>query len=119
MEALVASNTARHETELAHLHGSRFASASETDAGLAWNEARLKRLTGGDKIAARFMNKDYFEFTPTFKLLVVGNHRPVIRTVDDAIRRRVCLVEFKNRPVAPDVMLKEKPREEWPRFCDG
>jgi putative DNA primase/helicase len=51
-------------------------------------------LTGGDKVAARFMRQDYFEFTPQFKLWIVGNHKPGLRSVNEAIRRRFNLVPF-------------------------
>ncbi len=53
---------------------------------------RIKALTGGDKIAARFMRQDFFEFIPQFKLLIAGNHRPGLRSVDEAIRRRLHLI---------------------------
>ena len=49
---------------------------------------KIKTLTGGDKIAARFMRQDFFEYVPQFKLLIAGNHKPSLRTVDEAIRRR-------------------------------
>ena len=52
-------------------------------------ESKLKALTGGDKITARFMRQDFFEFTPSFKLLIAGNHKPGLRSVDEAIRRRI------------------------------
>jgi len=45
-------------------------------------------MTGGDRISARFMRQDFFEFTPQFKLMIVGNRKPVLRNVDDAARRR-------------------------------
>jgi hypothetical protein len=56
--------------------------------------SRIKALTGGDRISARFMKQDFFQYTPQFKLLVIGNHKPGIRSVDEAIRRRLHLLPF-------------------------
>ena len=114
MDALVATNAVRHETELAMLRGARLVSASETEVGAAWAEAQIKKLTGGDPITARFMHRDYFTFQPAFKLLVIGNHAPSIRTVDEAMRRRMNVVEFTRTPPVPDLMLESKLRTEWP-----
>jgi putative DNA primase/helicase len=114
MEALVATNSVRHETELAMLRGSRLVTASETEVGKTWAEARIKQLTGGDPITARFMHRDHFTFKPAFKLLVIGNHAPAIRTVDEALRRRMNVVEFTRTPAVPDLMLEAKLRNEWP-----
>src|SRR5262249_18275897 len=51
-------------------------------------------LTGGDKITARFMRQDFFDFAPTFKLLIAGNHKPRLHTIDEAMRRRLLLAPF-------------------------
>ena len=96
------------------LRGARLVTASETEEGRAWAESRIKQLTGGDKIAARFMRQDFFEFQPTFKLMIVGNHMPALRNVDDAARRRFNLVPFTRKPVQPDRELEAKLRAEWP-----
>jgi putative DNA primase/helicase len=84
----------RHPTDLAGLRGSRLVLCSETAQGRRWAESKIKALTGGDKVSARFMRQDFFEFTPQFKLLVIGNHKPGIRSVDEAIRRRLHLLPF-------------------------
>ena len=84
----------RHPTELANLRGARFVVGSEVDTGRKWNEARLKRLTGGDPISARYIGKDLFEFEPSHTLMIVGNSKPGLRSVDEAIRSRLHLVEF-------------------------
>jgi len=98
----------RHPSELARLCGVRFAVASETEAGSAWNEARLKTLTGGDRIAAREMRQDFFEFEPSHTLIVLGNNAPTIRSVDDAIRRRIQVVPLTRRVQKPDLELPAK-----------
>jgi putative DNA primase/helicase len=95
VETLTASTTDRHPTELAALRGARLVVASEREAGRAWAESRVKMLTGGDKITARFMRQDFFEFVPQFKLTVIGNHKPGLRAVDEAMRRRLLMAEFR------------------------
>ena len=66
----------RHPTDLAGLRGARMVTAVETEEGRRWAESKIKTLTGGDKITARFMRQDFFEYTPQFKLLIAGNHKP-------------------------------------------
>jgi putative DNA primase/helicase len=94
IETFTASNREAHPTDLASLRGARLVTAVETEEGRRWAESRIKALTGGDKIAARFMRQDFFEFTPNFKLLIAGNHKPGLRSVDEAIRRRFHLIPF-------------------------
>ena len=65
-------------------------------------------MTGGDRISARFMRQDFFEFTPQFKLMIVGNHKPVLRNVDEAARRRFLIVPFERKPEHPDRELEQK-----------
>jgi putative DNA primase/helicase len=105
----------RQETELARLNGARLVISQETEQGQYWAEARIKSLTGGDKIAARFMRGDYFEFDPKFKLCIVGNHKPQLRAVDDAMRRRFNLIPFDVRiaPEEKDPNLAEKLKAEY------
>jgi putative DNA primase/helicase len=91
---LIESKHVRHSTEIAMLTGKRFVMASETGDGQAWDEARLKMLTGGDPRTARFMRQDNFTYEPTDKLFIMGNSKPVLRRVDDALRRRFHLVPF-------------------------
>ena len=87
--------TERHPTELADLHGKRLIVCNETQKGRPWDEALVKDLTGGDRLKARRMREDFWEWDPTHKLIVWGNHRPPIRNVDDGIRRRLRLVPFE------------------------
>lgn len=108
METFAASRGDRHPTELARLDGARLVSASETEEGRAWAEARIKQLTGGDPIAARFMRGDFFEFTPKFKLIIVGNHQPSLHNVDPATRRRFNIIPFTHTPANPDPQLEQK-----------
>jgi putative DNA primase/helicase len=116
METFVSSGSERHPTDLAGLRGARLVTAIETEEGRRWAESRIKALTGGDRIAARFMRQDFFEFTPQFKLLIVGNHKPGLRGVDEAIRRRMNLIPFTVTIPAEerDEKLSERLRDEWP-----
>jgi putative DNA primase/helicase len=112
--ALVASNNDRHPTELAKLHGSRIAIANEIESSSKWDEVRIKSLTGGDKVTARFMRQDFFEYQPEFKLVIAGNNKPRIQKVDDAIRRRFHMIPFTVPITNPDKDLPDKLRNEWP-----
>ena len=114
MTTFTASRSDAHPTELARLKGARLVTASETEKGHAWAEAKIKALTGGDRIAARFMRQDFFEFMPQFKLIVVGNHKPTLANVDDAIKRRFHIVPFVRKPTVPDRTLEHKLKDEWP-----
>ena len=82
IETFIASKSEHHPTDLAGLQGARLITAIETEEGRQWAESKLKTLTGGDRIAARFMRQDFFNFTPQFKLVIAGNHRPGLRTVE-------------------------------------
>lgn len=81
-------------TDVARLAGKRFVVASELDESMVFDEARLKDLTGGDVLVARYMRQDFFEFEPTHKLWLYGNHRPTVRGTDEGIWRRIKLVPF-------------------------
>ena len=56
------------------------------EEGRRWAESKLKTMTGGDPLTARFMRQDFFTFVPQFKLNIAGNHKPASRSVDEAIR---------------------------------
>ena len=94
MDTFMETRTDRHPTDMAGLRGARFVAAIETEQGKRWAESKLKNLTGGDKISARFMRQDFFEFFPQFKLFVAGNHKPAIRNIDEAMKRRLHLIPF-------------------------
>lgn len=93
-DTFMASRGDRHLTELAGLRAARLVLVSETDAGRNWAEARIKAVTGGERVRANFMRCDHFEFIPQFKLLVAGNHQPSLTAVGEAMRRRLHLVPF-------------------------
>ena len=105
-----------HPTERADLFGKRFVACNETDRDHQLAEALVKDLTGGDRIRARRMKEDFWEFAPTHKILVATNHRPAIRGTDNAIWRRIRLVPFNATIPAQkqDKAMPEKLRAELP-----
>ena len=94
MDTFMESRNDRHPTDLAGLRGARFVAATETEQGRRWNESKVKEITGGDQVSARFMRQDFFTFFPQFKLVIAGNHKPAIRNIDEAMRRRLHLIPF-------------------------
>ena len=83
--------------DLARLRGMRFVSAIETSEGRALAESFVKAVTGGDRISARFLYTEFFDFEPVFKLWLGTNHKPIIKGGDEGIWRRVRLVPFAER----------------------
>lgn len=116
IETFTVSKGDRHPTDLAGLMGARLVTASETEQGHQWAEAKIKNITGGEKITARFMRGDFFEYVPQFKLVIAGNHKPRLSTVDEAIRRRLHFVPFTVTipPNERDAKLAQKLKAEWP-----
>lgn len=110
MDTFVETRGDRHPTDLAGLRGARFVTAIETEQGRRLNESKVKAITGGDKISARFMRQDFFEYTPQFKPVIVGNHKPAIRNIDEAMKRRMHLIPFTVTipPDRRDARLTEK-----------
>lgn len=113
-ESFIEQHGERHPTDLARLAGVRLVTAAENSAARRLDVALLKRLTGGDTIAARYMRQDYFEFRPQFLPVLVGNHRPRLPSVDDGIARRLHFVEHRVRIADPDPHLPAALRAEGP-----
>jgi len=113
---LVRRDREEHSTELADLHGVRFVASVETAEGGRLDEERVKQLTGGDRIKARYMRKDFFEFSPTHKLFLATNHKPDVRGQDHAIWRRIFLWPFVVTipDDKQDYELPAKLKAEWP-----
>ena len=112
MDTFTATRMDRHSTELAMLSGARLVAASETEAGRAWDEVRVKAMTGGEPVTARFMRQDNFTFRPNFKLLVASNHHPRLQDCGEAMKRRLRIVPFTVRPQLEDLRLEEKLKAE-------
>ena len=97
---LMAKPFESHPTDLAELHGRRVIVCSELKSGDRFDESRVKLLTGGDQLKARRMRQDFFSFTPTHKLFLLGNHRPEVGTGGYAFWRRMRLIPFER--IIPD-----------------
>jgi P4 family phage/plasmid primase-like protien len=98
---LLDANGAAHPTEIARLRGVRFAMASETRPDGKFNESRVKMLTGGDTLSARFMNQNFFDFKPTHTLFLALNHLPAVKSGGDGFWRRLRKIDF-NITIAPE-----------------
>lgn len=112
------SRSDRHSTELAAFYKKRLITSEEPNAGAKWDEGKLKWITGGSQITARFIAQDNFSFSMTGKIIVAANHRPRLATTDNAIRRRLHVVPFEH-PIADedrDNQLDAKLRAEWPKI---
>jgi putative DNA primase/helicase len=102
--------------DVARLDGARFVSAVESEEGQQLSEALVKQITGGEKMSARFLRQEYFEFTPEFKVFFTTNHKPIVKGSDEGIWRRIKLIPFtvtipkdKIDYDLPDKLAKEMP----------
>lgn len=86
-----------HSAELAQLQGLRLVIASEVNQDARFDEAKMKELTGGEAIRARFMRQDFFTFEPTHHLWLMGNHQPEVKAGGDSFWRRLRLVPFLHK----------------------
>jgi len=80
--------------DIAKLDGARLVTTTEPNDGMRFDEGLVKQLTGGDRVSARFLHENEFEFTPQFKLWMATNHKPIIRGTDDGIWRRMAIIPF-------------------------
>jgi P4 family phage/plasmid primase-like protien len=112
------SHNEKHPTEMARLRGARLVTGSETEEGKKWNVTRIKQLTGASsntKIPARLMRQDFFEFVPQCKIFNIGNTKPRLGRVDQAIRDRFLSIPFTVYfpPEKQDKHLADKLKAEW------
>jgi putative DNA primase/helicase len=103
---LMAKIHASHETEIARLAGARMVLCSEVNEDDRFDEAKVKQLTGGDTLTARFMQQDHFSFTPTHHLWLMGNHQPAVRAGGRSFWRRLRLIPF-TREVPEDQVIDD------------
>ena len=94
--------------------GARLVTASETERGRLWAEKKIQQMTGGDPITARLMRQDEFTFIPQYKIFIIGNHMPRLTSVGDAMKRRLKLIPFLNKPIKVDPDLPQKLETEYP-----
>jgi putative DNA primase/helicase len=115
-ESLMIKRPGAVPSDLARLRGTRLVIAVEAEEGERLAESLVKQMAGGDRIAARFLHHEGFEFTPAFKLFLATNHNPLIRGTDLATWRRIRRIPFAvSIPEAEqDRTLPDKLRAELP-----
>ena len=96
-------------SDLASLLGARMALCSETEDNTPLAESLVKSLVSGDTMSVRKLYCEPFDATPNFKLVMAGNHKPIVRGNDYGLWRRVRLVPF-------NVTFSEETRD--PRLLD-
>ena len=113
---LLVAKKGSHPTEVADLFGMRLVASIEVEDGRRLAESLVKQLTGGDKVRARRMRQDFWQFDPTHKVFMAVNHKPEIRGTDTAIWRRLRLIPFTETipPAEQDKKLPEKLEAELP-----
>ncbi|HSH52083.1 MAG TPA: phage/plasmid primase, P4 family [Bacteroidales bacterium] len=111
---MVKQQTNNASPDIAKLAGARLVTTTEPNDGMRFDEGLIKQLTGGDRVTARFLHENEFEFTPQFKLWMATNHKPIIRGTDDGIWRRMAIIPFTVQIPAHkvDKNLKYKLRRE-------
>lgn len=102
--------------DIARLAGVRFTRTNELSENARLDEDLVKQFTSGEaaRVTARFLNKEFFEFTPRFKLWFDSNHKPVIKGSDWGIWRRLHLIPFAVEIKEKDLTLPQKLRDELP-----
>lgn len=93
-DMLIEKGHQAHPTEKADLAGKRLVVSAEISAGVALDEGLVKDITGADRVKARFMGKDFFEFDPSHTLWICCNEKPRIRGTDTGIWRRIKVIPF-------------------------
>ena len=113
---LLVAKKGAHPTEVADLFGMRLVASIEVEDGRRLAESLVKQLTGGDKVRARRMRQDFWQFDPTHKVFMAVNHKPEVRGTDTAIWRRLRLIPFEQTipPAEQDKKLPQKLEAELP-----
>ena len=106
-------------SDVARLKGARFVYASEAEQGKRLAESLIKDMSGGDKITARFLHQEWFEFYPEFKIWLGTNHKPIIRGTDLAIWDRIRLIPFAVRIPGHEQIPKTEMLEQFQDEIDG
>jgi putative DNA primase/helicase len=93
-ETFMKRNSDQITNDIARLRGTRFVTTTEAEQGKRLSEPLIKQITGNDRMTARFLYGEYFNFVPTFKIFMATNHKPVIKGTDHGIWRRIKLIPF-------------------------
>lgn len=103
-------NDSSINNDIARLVGSRYVSAVESEEGQQLSETLVKQITGGEKISARFLRQEFFEFEPEFKVFFTTNHKPIVKGIDEGIWRRILMIPF-NVTIPTDQIDKKLPEK--------
>jgi putative DNA primase/helicase len=87
----------QHPTEIARLRGRRLVVVHETEKSQVLKAAKMKEMTGKDKLVGRFMREDFFEFTPSHTFMLVTNYPPTLDSDDDAAWDRIKVIPFTQK----------------------
>jgi putative DNA primase/helicase len=93
-ETFMKRNGDQISNDIARLRGTRFVTTTEAEQGKRLSEPLIKQITGNDRMTARFLYGEFFNFVPTFKIFMATNHKPVIKGTDYGIWRRIKLIPF-------------------------
>src|SRR5699024_2356170 len=100
---MVTKNSSDATPEIAKLDGARLVTTTEPNEGERFDEGLIKQLTGGDRVTARKLYENEFDFTPQFKLWMATNHKPYIRGRDEGIWRRMVIIPFEKQIPLPEI----------------
>ncbi|MPW04853.1 hypothetical protein GCT19_04175 [Paraburkholderia sp. CNPSo 3155] len=119
VETFLQSAHDQHPTGMAHIEGARLAACGELPDNRAWNSQRVKDISSGEKMSARHMRQDFYDFVPVCKLLFVGNHRPRLRQTGEAEKRRFRIIPFVHKVPENrrDSTLEDALRQEYPAIA--
>lgn len=100
----------KHESEVSRLkvrlRGARMVLVNEVGQNDTFNDQRVKEIVSREAISGRFLYGEAFDFMPTHKLWVRGNHRPAVLDSGDGMWRRIILLLF-----ARQFSLEERVRD--------
>jgi putative DNA primase/helicase len=115
-ETFMKRNGDQITNDIARLRGTRFVTTTEAEQGKRLSEPLIKQITGNDRMTARFLYGEFFNFVPTFKIFMATNHKPVIKGTDYGIWRRIKLIPFTTTIAKEhqDKRLEEKLTGEGP-----
>ena len=101
---LMTTRYEKHETEKAKLSGLRYVICAEVNEKDKFDEAKVKGLSGGDTVTARFMRQDHFDFAPTHQLWLMGNYQPDVESGGPSFWRRLRLIPFQTSVAEEDIV---------------
>lgn len=118
MTAFTAGKADDRGADIAHIAGARLVTATETERGGSLAEGRIKELTGGEPVRARYLYGNFATFTPQAKVIMLGNHAPALSDADASLRRRIRVIPFNQTPSHPDPDLIDRLEAELPGILD-